>query len=422
MQDSARGWLWAVGLIAAVVLGAGFRLVWVMDMEYKGDETWTFTRTQQVGVTEPFPWIGMPSSGKVNNPGMSLWLFLALAKAFGVVEPPELARAVQLLNIAALGLLIVFAWIWVEKTDRELWWWGTALGAVNPLAVLSHRKIWPPSALPLFTLVFLVGWWHRHLTWGAFLWGLTGACLGQIHMAGFFFAAGVVIWAFFFDRKQTAWRDWLIGSCLGAVPLVPWAYDLWMKSPTGAISLKWTRWFEFWKHWITEPFGIGLKYSLGGEFPVFLGYPIVDGHPTYFVGVLHLFLILLGITILGRGVSWLWQDRRRWRDLWIGSQSPTVFTVNGVLCGYGLLLTVSGLPFYRHYLLVTFPLPFVWVAWLAFGPAVDRPGRVKAARVLLLTLCVCESLLAASFLFYIHLNGGAIEGDYGIAYGAQAGR
>src|SRR5262249_35004334 len=159
----------------------GLRLVWAEDIEYKGDEYWTFQRTQAVGRTEPFPWVGMPTSAGFVNPGMSAWVFLALGKLAAAQSPPDLARAVQGLNVRALVLLVGFALRVVPREEREFWLWGAALAAVNPVAVLFHRKIWPPSVLPLFTLVLLAGWWRRERRWGAFTWGLVGALVGQIH-------------------------------------------------------------------------------------------------------------------------------------------------------------------------------------------------------------------------------------------------
>ena len=188
-MDQRRWRWWPVGLAVALLLGAGLRLIWVQDMEYKLDEAWTFDRARAVGETERFPWVGMLSSVEIRHPGMSIWVFLYLGKLSGTDDPTQLARACQLVNIAAILLLVVFALRAVPRAERESWLWATALVCLNPLAVLMHRKIWPPSILPLFTMMLLVCWWYRDRRWGALAWGLAGAILGQIHPAGFFFAA-----------------------------------------------------------------------------------------------------------------------------------------------------------------------------------------------------------------------------------------
>jgi hypothetical protein len=351
---------------------------------------------------------------------MSIWIFFLLAKVFGTQSPPDLGRAVQIVNTVALILLAVFALRLVPRPEREPWLWATALGAVNPLAVLFQRKIWSPSVFPFFTLIYLVGWWYRHDRWGALLWGFTGACLGQIHMTGFFFFAAFVVLALLLDKRPVAWSWWLGGAGLGIIPSIPWIRHVVTASETGGIAISWTRWFEFkfWTHWISEPFGWGLKYALGEDFSYFLSFPILGGQPTYLVGLLHLLVIGIGAIIMFRAAAQIWTDRHGWRETLIGTQSPTLFTINGALLGYGVLLAASGLRFHRHYLLVVFPLTFVWLAWLALMPA--KGDTINRGRALLLSLCIVEALISVAFLYFIHLNQGTMHGGYGPAYGAQS--
>ena len=52
MSESQRSRLLPVlGIVLALIVGAGLRLVWPGDMEYKADEIYSFERTQRVGVT-----------------------------------------------------------------------------------------------------------------------------------------------------------------------------------------------------------------------------------------------------------------------------------------------------------------------------------------------------------------------------------
>jgi hypothetical protein len=413
---------WAIGLAGAVVLGGILRLAWVMDMEYKGDEAWTFDRTQQLSRTDPFPWVGMRLHVGVHSPGLTLWIFLAISKIAGGRDPAALARAVQLLNTAAIALLVLFAWRCIDAEEREPWLWAAALVSVNPIAVLFHRKIWSPSVIPIFTLMMLMSWWYRHRRWGALGWGLAGAVLGQVQASGFFFAGGFLAWAMLFDRKRVAWPSWLVGSCLGTLPLAPWFRYLWAEFPhRQAATFKWTRLleFKFWTRWVTEPLGLGLEGSLGPHFRDFLAYPMAGGRPTYLVLVLHAVVIGAGVLIFAGAAHRLWLARPQWRSLCIGRESPTAFTESAALWGYGILLSASGLAFQRHYMIVTFPLMFVWLARAALARPATRLTSAAGARLLLLTLCIGQALLSASLLEYIHVNGGAPRGDYGVAYGAQ---
>src|SRR5438105_469096 len=137
------------GLVAAIVLGAGLRLVWVNDIEFKADEVWTFQQTHEAARARPFPWFGMKCSAGFRNPGMSLWVFVLLGRVAGADDPPALARTVQGLSLLAIGLLVIFARRWIPVEEREPWLWAAALVSLNPMAVVYHRKIWPPSVLPI---------------------------------------------------------------------------------------------------------------------------------------------------------------------------------------------------------------------------------------------------------------------------------
>jgi hypothetical protein len=415
-----RRWSWVtVAVITAVALGAVLRLLWGDDIEFKLDELWTFERVQHVGRTEPFPWLGMPTSCGMHNPGGSVWAFIALGRLFGVTEPPDLARACQLVNIAALVLLVAFAFWAVPRAEREPWLWAAALLAVNPLAVTLHRKIWPPALLPPIAMVVLIGWWYRERRWGAFTWGLAALLAVQLHLGALFLAVAFVLWAVLFDRPRVRWLAWLAGSCVGGMALLPWLVHVGKELVTGPVSQRY--WvhaleFKFWTHWVAEPFGFGMDWALGKDFTDFLGYPHLGGRRTYLVLLLHLALLTTAVLLLARGVYHLWRERGRWRALVIGRDSPTAFTQNAALIGCGLVFTISLLPIHRHYVEATFPLMFVWLARLALGRAGQSAAALTAGRVCLLGVCVAQGLLSLCFLSYVHSNQRWIKGDYGIPY------
>jgi hypothetical protein len=413
-----------VGL--ALLIGCILRLVWAEDMEYKADEAWTFERARAANCLRDVPWLGMNSSVDVPNPGMSLWVFIGLEQLSGAQDPPHLVRAVQLANCLALVLLAVFACRVVPAGEREVWLWAAALVAVNPLAVLFHRKLWPPCVLPLLTLAMLWGWFRRERRGPALTWGLVGACLGQIHMAGFFFAAGFALWALLFDRKGVAWRGWLLGSVLGALPLVPWALYL-LSHPSAAPGNphRWVHALEckFWVRWFTESFGLGIDYTLGRQFRDFLRWPLWHGRPTYLVGVAHFLIAAIALFLLGGAILRL--ARKHSGDNAQGKTSPTAFTVAAALGGFGLLLTLSCCSIHRHYMIVLFPLEFVWVARLALQKRCQDPFTCKrvltpflGGRTLLATLWVAQLLISANFLAFIH-HTQYIRDEYGPTYRLQ---
>jgi hypothetical protein len=422
VRDWCAKWAWAIGLGIAIFLGAGLRLVWVDDMEYKREEAWTFERTQNVGKSESFPWLGMPNSVEVPHPGMSLWVFLTFGKIFAVHEPTDLGRACQIANVAAIVILALFVLRAVPKEEREPWLWATALVSFNPLSVVLHRKIWPPSIVPLFVVFLLISWWYRDRRWGAAAWGVAGVLLWQVHPAGLFVAGGFALWAMLFDRRRVSWLSWLGGSCLGALPLMPWLRAVWETMGDHPLKARqWIHIFElkFWTRWATEPFGISVHYSLEKDFSEFLGYPVMFGRPTYFVGLLHMVIVVLAGIIVVRGAWRLWLIRGRWLPMFIGRESSTAFTQSASLWGFGILFTASCLPIHRHYMVITFPLMFLWVARLAILHTGQSVDALKLGRSLLLMLCITQFLLSANFLGYVHANQRFIRGDYGTPYRAQ---
>jgi hypothetical protein len=412
---------WAIlGIVLALLAGAGLRLIWPADIEYKADEAWTFQHSHETEL----PWLGMPSSVDIPNPGMSLWVFMLLQRLSGAEDPPSLARAIQIVNVAALVLLVAFAFRHVPREEREVWLWAAALVAVNPLAVLFHRKIWPPCVLPLLTLAMLYGWWYRQRPGPAFVWGLIGVCLGQIHMAGFFFAGGFILWALLFDRpwsQRVAWQSWLLGSTLGALPMLPWLLHLFTHPSERPVNPH--RWvhaceLKFWARWCTESFGLGINYTFGPYFREFLLYPVLGGRPTYLVALLHGFVAAMAVLLMIRAAVQLGRQRPKWILLWIGRDSASAFTQNAAFWGFGLLLTLSSFSIHRHYMIVLFPLEFLWVARLALASEAG-PRFLWIGRVLLLSLCCAQFLLSANMLAYIHARQNFAGAEYGIPYGAQ---
>jgi hypothetical protein len=59
-------------------VGTIFRLIWLQDIEYKGDGTWTFAQVRAFWATHTLLLVGMSSSAILLNPGMNLWVFLGL--------------------------------------------------------------------------------------------------------------------------------------------------------------------------------------------------------------------------------------------------------------------------------------------------------------------------------------------------------
>jgi hypothetical protein len=417
---SFRVWL---ALAAVLAAGATLRLVWLDDIEYKADEEWTWRHANAAGRTEPFPWVGMPTSAGPENPGMSLWVFVPL-RWLGD-RPIDLARGVAGLSIAALLMTVVFASSSVPRAERETWLWAAALSAVHPLSVLHHRKIWPPCTFPLLAMLFVICWWHRHRRPFAFCWGALGSVLAQINPSAGFFAAGFLLWSWIGGRAAVAWKSWFAGSALASLPLIPWFIHISTASTQPHVTtLKWARMLEgkFFLRWLTEPFGMGLDHALGDDYLDFLRQPSLSGSPTYLVGILHLTALAIAVAI---GWRWLkdWRRRKgRWRPDWrsalFPADSPTALACSAGFWGYGILLTLTCLPLHRQYMIIVYSIELLWVAQAALKSGGSHPDAMKTGRRLLGSLVVVQLLISVSFLSYVHVKQ-VIHGDYGVALCAQ---
>lgn len=404
---------WAIaGIIVALMFGAAVRLIWPADMEYKGDEIYSFERTQHVGVNEPWPWIGMNNSADVPHPGMSVWIFMGLASLSDAHDPVALNIACMALNVLALGLLALFIARVVPTQEREPWWWGLALLSVNPLAVLFHRKIWPPSVLPAISVFLLTAWWYRSRRSAAFAFGLIAALTAQIHPGAFFFAAGLALWALIFDHGTRRWPWAVGGSIFGSLPALPWLNHLMFVAQRSASAKShWWRLAElkYWVYWFTEPFGLHLQYSLGDDFGDFLRTPFIFGWPTYLVGGLHILLASALIIVVGRYLFAAIRNRA-----WGLDRTSTGLLIGAVGIGYGLVLTLTGLPVYRHYLIIAAP-----VACVALARVVLTNFATANARRLLGGLCTVQAIVTVLFLMFVHNIDRPIRGDYGTPYRVQ---
>ncbi|WP_020475965.1 hypothetical protein [Zavarzinella formosa] len=410
-QGSATG-LEAALLLLAVFIGGALRLAWPGDIEYKMDEAWTFDMVRTARETGKIPPLGMPSSRKVLNPGMSVWVFVALDRVCPAATPVDLVRGVQVCNAIALLLLAGFVWWCIPAGQREVWIWAVFLAAVNPVDVRFQRKIWPPSLFPIPLVIMWIGWWYRDRRAGAFIWGLIGALIGQVHMPGFIMSAGIVGWMLWKDRASVRWRWWLAGSAVGVLPMLNWlSYMTSAKEKTPADTFVWDNLLsmKFYTHWITQPLGIGFKHALGDGVMDFLGQPFWDGKPTYLLFALQGVMVAAGLTILLLCVQ-------RWRRREPVESTPTRTLTNAVVWGYGLLLTISFLPFFRHYLMVCFPIMAIWLAYHAVGYGSESSRRI--GRICLAALVAGQLILTASFMEYVHRleGGGHRTADYRDTY------
>ena len=82
-----------------------------------------------------------------------------------------------------------------------------------------------------------------------------------------------------------------------------------------------------------------------------------------------------------------------------------------VLLITGLLMTLSCFKINQHYLIMSFPLEWVWLSRLGLS---DPRGSKWLA-----ILWTAQLLVSVALLGYLHVNHGVPAGDYGTAYQFQ---
>lgn len=203
--------------------------------------------------------------------------------------------------------------------------------------------------------------------------------------------------------------------------MIPWVqYVIASRGSRPPAPLKWQHIFEakYWLRWFSEPFGWGLDYSLGEDFRGFLAQPVIGGHETWLVAGLHVAAIALGFCLLFR-----WAGQRfGMADGGDGTEKTSTQLAQDIgIWGYGLLLTFTLAPIHRHYMIIIYPLEFLWLARIAVGAKSREAARLVSGRTLLAGMCLMQLLISASFLAYVHVKQD-IRGEYGTVYRAQADR
>jgi hypothetical protein len=380
---------------ALILVGALLRLLWPLDFEWKADEKWTFDVARRtVWEGGAWPWFGMPSSVGLDNPGLSVWPFVGLA--WVCRTPAEMTLGIMVLNAMALfGFVLWVRYTWPEE-NRNWGYWTVALFAVSPLPVLFSRKIWAPDLFPILVLPWMWAHGKRDRAGYAFLWGVVGMLLGQLHMSGFFAAAGLALATLITARRGVKWAPWAAGSACGLLPMLPWIrYVISLKATPGGQKVFSLDLFQLA---LKYAWGLGIDYSLGNETTAFLDGPVIAGVST---GILRWVRLALWILALA-GVIVLCWDRRSLRfPTHIGTY------VWGAMIGGGLMHLLC-IRIHVHYLVVWSPIFHVMVAWMFSS----RPRWLVLAVVL--QLCV-----TVGFLCYVHENGGVRGGDFGVTYRRQ---
>jgi hypothetical protein len=373
--------------ILILILGSALRLLWPTDLEWKYDQIWMFNAAHEfANQIKPFDWMGMTSSAGVPNPGLSVWVFIQIAKF--TTTPVQMTMVIQWINVICLwGFWLLFRNFGLSN--------GILWMAVAPIPIFLSRIIWAQSLVLPFVLIFMAGYLKREKYLFAFLWGLFGLLMGQVHMAGFFLFASVTMVTVWLDWKAKKfsfknWIPWAMGCLVGALPLIPWLKVLVGGSRKSSLS--------FWEHFnpklfshaFTTLWGVNLNYLLGTDFVTVLKSPIS--------------ILVIALALQGSYV--LYKDLKNPKTL-LPKKDLEKRLYLAFLVVYFLLFQLAGATTYVHYLVVVFPVVYIW-----------GYSRISHYSPKFFWLIIAQQLiLSFMLLYFIHDHCGADH--YGAPYRCQ---
>ena len=400
-------------ILIMITAGILLRLVWAGDMEWKDDEKIMFNMAHQTAVKGEFPATGMMSGGGLVNPGMSVAVFAVMAVFTNT--PLGMGRCVQIMNVVAILLLFLFIIRKIPGKEKMTWLYATALASVSPMAVLFSRKIWAQDTLPLFMVLLIICIASRTKPLAAFFYGVLAMIVGQIHMSGFFLAAGMMSFSLLHDlyhHRKVQWLYWIIGIGVGFLPLIPWLLYISEHQQNSYLTIDHVLQWRFYIYTFLEAHGLNLVYSFKNAINRFYSFPDFFGYSFYFVGILYFLLAAASVNtlwlIMKYGIDWIKKFKRSGLIDWIFNSGIARFYLNGVFIGMGLLMTFSGTEIFPHYLICIFPFSYLWLCSLYK----ERSSQLKL-------IIIAQFCLTVSFLVYVHQHHGIAGGDYGTTYHQQ---
>lgn len=410
--------IYIIGFVCACML----RFLYIHDIEYKADEREVFHAIEaNLAGHEGWRSIGMNSSNGLRHPPLGFNILILAGKVFHFSTPVECALFIVVLNLIGFILL----WFFIRKCIAKrwpqyepVWLLAGVLFMVNPLAVALQRKIWAPSMLFPFVVLYLFAWFNRQRPWvGAFSWGVLGSLLTQIHLSGGYFAFGIFLYTALFGRKKSrplvSWKHWFLGSTLASVTLVPWLQWVHANNSSEPMILNPLRifMFKFYNYWVSNSAGYGVHYVLGAEYADFKKYPYV-----FPLGGLVSVAIILGLAwyvweLLKVFYQWCKLRPRRIGRI-LQSADDHQFLLTASLIGFGGVATLSAINIERYFFLNCFPVPFLTLACVIW-----KTGRVRP--YLASYFIIVQVLSTVLMLSYVHTHRDRWLSYYGKPYSGQ---
>ncbi len=410
--------------LAVIFICFALRLVWIGDMEFKGDEkdiaqliATLGTRPFQVGVTPSY------HSGITPSAGFFYWVrWISL----GATEPLTFGFAIALFNALSIA-----APLWFLRHSRPALL-GFTLSATSMAWVIHSRKIWNPdlvaswmSLSAMFLAMAIDAHFLKRRNLFLFLSGFTLVISGHMYLPGIFFGGLGTALAFigvvldFFPRSAQPNRFWLWGSLLGWITFIPYFALMLFHSESffrpGA-STPHLAWDQLWNI-------VKMEATLPTPYSIYSLYlrPALSWMRQYSPSLileLTVFWTLLS-SVLGAFLFWICLIRMtcQWRK---ALQNPILLGALCLLLFTPIALFFMRLGTYIHYWLGVLPWVYYGMGWAVSskGSSIKLQKTLKTAAW---ACCILSAIATVHFLILVHVNHG-LPGEYGPAFHMQNGK
>lgn len=367
---------------ALLLLAAVLRLGWPGLTHFQADEARLFTRALAMAQEGELATHGIASSIGFPNSPVSVWLY-----ALPLLFWPHVYSATLFTGFANL-LAVAGCWWLVRRYFGPLPALAALLlFAVAPWSLIHSRRIWAQNLLPPFAVAWglgaLLAFVERRPAF-IVLHLLALALAVQVHFAGLALLPATMFFLALF-RRRLHWRYGALGALLGLLSAAPFLAYL-LRSPQDSFASLAGRsagiagWQpEAWRYlWLLSS-GSEL-HSLAGpeQFRAYLA-SLPPLAPVY---------LFLG-TLMATGIGWL--VRRAWRQRG-EPEGELALVLLAWLAAAPLFFLFFPLPVVLHYLLPSYPVPFIAGGlgfWLLLRLLQRAPhARLAAAALLLAALAL----------------------------------
>ena len=325
------------------VFSSIFRIFYLDLIEFKYDEAYTVFQLVQFYNNPYLMQVGPPQSTGVFNPPLFNYIMIVLS--FISRSPQFLSFMIALVSTISI---LVFYFVIKKLQGQKTALFASLLLSLSPWSIIFSRKIWIPDILLPFSVILFYLFYKYviekdNIVTKRFFASL--ALLPQMHASGLFFLISTIPILFIYRRK-IAWKNAIIGFCLGLIPAVPYFYRQFSSTPfcidcqTLFSYNNQVRTFDFAN--FLRPFEIVSALN----WQVLLG----NNHQDFWLNLpisplFNVIFVLQGLTLLG-GIFVILKYKQKF--------IPLAF----YLALIPFLYLITKTPSYMHYFVVLFPMLF----------------------------------------------------------------